>query len=50
MGNNIKRQKDEIYKERRYPTNMKGLPKVLKKEIGIRPIVNGKGTVLENIK
>ena len=26
---------------------MKGLPKTHKKEIGMRPIVNGKGTILE---
>jgi hypothetical protein len=29
---------------------MKGLPKIHKKEIGIRPIVNGKGTIIENLE
>ena len=45
---NIKKQKDEIHKERTFP-KMKGLPKIHKKEIGIRPIVNRKGKVLENL-
>ena len=29
---------------------MKGLPKSHKEEIGMRPIVNGKGTILEELE
>ena len=29
---------------------MKGLPKTHKEEIGMRPIVNGKGTILEELE
>ena len=44
-----KRRLKRIEKEGTIP-KMRGLPKVHKREKGIRPIVNGKGTVLEKLE
>ena len=46
---NIKEQEDEIHKEGTIP-KMKGLPKTHKEEIGMRPVVNGRGSVIEKLE
>ena len=43
------RRKKYVNKEGNIP-KMKGFPKTHKKEIGMRPIVNGKGTILEELE
>ena len=46
LGN---KRKKYMNKEGNIP-RMKGLPRTHKEEIGLRPIVNGKGTVLEELE
>ena len=43
-------EKVEIYWKKGTIHKMRGFPKVHKKEVCIRPIVNGKGTVLEKLE
>lgn len=52
----IKKMKKDMEKSMKYIKKegtiprMKGLPKIYKKEIGMRPVVNCRGTVLGNLE
>ena len=47
---NLQRKRLKYIEQEGTIPKMKGLPKVHKKDIGIRPIVNGKGSILEKLE